>query len=91
MAEILAAGMTGGVLSQNVKPLKAPDGPPHDLGQYYIIIDPSTSPDFAPRLAALAEAAAADDGARMPGQGKVPSDPVMVEDDIWAKITALAT
>ncbi len=35
MAELLAAGMTGGVLSRDVKPLKAPEGPPHDLGQYY--------------------------------------------------------
>ena len=90
MAEILAAGMTGGILSQDVKPLKAPDGPPHDLGQYYIVIDPSASPDFAARLAALAEAAATDPGARMPGQGKVPSDPVTVEDDVWNRITALA-
>lgn len=90
MAEILAAGMTGGVLSQDVKPLKAPDGPPHDLGQYYIVIDPSTSADFGPRLAALALAASADDGARMPGQGKQPSDPVTVEDDLWSTIRALA-
>lgn len=89
MAEILAAGMTGGVLSQDVKPLKAPEGPPHDLGQYYVVIDPSTSPDFGARLAALAQAASADEGARMPGQGKVPSDPVAVEDALWARIQAL--
>lgn len=89
MAEILAAGMTGGVLSQDVKPLKAPEGPPHDLGQYYIVIDPSTSPDFGARLAALAQAASADEGARMPGQGKVSSDPVAVEDALWARIQAL--
>lgn len=90
MAELLAAGMTGGVLSQDVKPLKAPDGPPHDLGQYYILIDPSASPDFAPRLAALAEAATADDGARMPGQNRQPADPVEVADEVWTLMKTLA-
>lgn len=91
MAELLAAGMTGGVLSRDVKPLKAPEGAPHDLGQYYIIIDPSTSPDFAGRLAALGEAASADDGARMPGQGKTAVDPVEVEEKVWAQMEALAS
>ncbi|KIN64373.1 Malate/L-lactate dehydrogenase [Sulfitobacter noctilucicola] len=91
MAEILAAGMTGGVLSRDVKPLKAPDGPPHDLGQYYIIIDPSTSPDFGARLEVLAAAAQADEGARMPGQDKVKMDPVDVAVAVWDQMQALAT
>jgi (2R)-3-sulfolactate dehydrogenase (NADP+) len=90
MAEILAAGMTGGVLSRDVKPLKAPEGTPHDLGQYYIVIDPSASPDFAARLTALSAAASADEGARMPGQNKVPADPVEVEDHVWALMETLA-
>lgn len=89
MAEILAAGMTGGILSKDVKPLKAPEGAPHDLGQYYIIIDPSTSPEFLARLEALADAAATDEGARMPGQNKQMSDPVEVEDAVWAMIKGL--
>lgn len=91
MAELLAAGMTGGVLSRDVKPLKAPDGPPHDLGQYYIVIDPSASPDFTPRLTALAEAASADPEARMPGQGKVKHDPVVVDDAAWALVQGFAS
>jgi (2R)-3-sulfolactate dehydrogenase (NADP+) len=90
MAEILAAGMTGGVLSRDVKPLKAPEGPPHDLGQYYMIIDPSASPEFGTRLAGLAEAAAADEGARMPGQNKKPADPVEVADAVWDQMKDLA-
>ena len=90
MAELLAAGMTGGVLSRDVKPLKAPEGPPHDLGQFYILIDPSTSPDFRSRLEALAEAASADEGARMPGQGKTRMDPVPVADAVWDQMQALA-
>jgi (2R)-3-sulfolactate dehydrogenase (NADP+) len=90
MAEILAAGMTGGVLSKDVKPLKSPEGAPHDLGQYYIIIDPSASPDFGARLSALADAANADPEARMPGQNKSIQDPVEVADAVWDQITALA-
>ena len=35
MVELLAAGMTGGVASRDVKPLKAPQGDPHGLGQFY--------------------------------------------------------
>jgi (2R)-3-sulfolactate dehydrogenase (NADP+) len=91
MAEILAAGMTGGILSKDVKPLKAPEGAPHDLGQYYILIDPSASPDFATRLGDLSVAANADPEARMPGQNKAPQDPVDVADAVWDQITGFAT
>lgn len=90
MAEILAAGMTGGVLSRDVKPLKAPSGAPHDLGQFYMVIDPATSPDFADRLAGLSEAAGLDDGARMPGQGKIEATVVAVDDTVWAMIQSFA-
>lgn len=90
MAEILAAGMTGGVLSRDVNPLKAPDGPPHDLGQYYIVIDPAASSEFPDRLLALSEAAHADEGARMPGHQKQPADPVEVSDAVWDQMKELA-
>ena len=40
MAELLAGALTGSRLSLEVPPLKAPEGPPHDLGQFYIVIDP---------------------------------------------------
>ena len=90
MAELLAAGMTGGVVSRDVKPLKAPEGPPHDLGQYYLIMDPSTSGDFHDRLAQVAAGVALDEGARMPGQTKRHMDPVPLEDHVWAQLQALA-
>ena len=70
MAELLAAGLTGGVVSQDVKPLKAPEGPPHDLGQYYLLMDPGVSGEFFERLQQVEGAVALDKGARMPGQGK---------------------
>lgn len=90
MAELLAAGMTGGVVSRDVKPLKAPEGPPHDLGQYYMLMDPGTSPAFFDRLQQVAEGVALDEGARMPGQGKVGQDPVQIEDAVWAQTLGLA-
>lgn len=90
MAELLAAGMTGGVVSRDVKPLKAPDGPPHDLGQYYLLMDPDLSGAFFDRLAQVAEAATTDPGARMPGQGKRSCDSVTVPDALWAQVCDLA-
>jgi (2R)-3-sulfolactate dehydrogenase (NADP+) len=90
MAEILAAGMTGSVLSRDVKPLKAPDGPPHDLGQFYILIDPSSAPAFGATLAALSAAASTDAGARMPGQNRRPADPVEVSEAVWTRLQELA-
>jgi (2R)-3-sulfolactate dehydrogenase (NADP+) len=90
MVELLAAGMTGSVTSQRVGALKAPEGPPHDLGQFYLLIDPGTAPEFFNRVAEVAAAVAQDEGARLPGQGKVWQDPVPVPDDLWALITDLS-
>ncbi|WP_238369712.1 Ldh family oxidoreductase [Heliomarina baculiformis] len=90
MAELLAAGMTGGVNSLDVKPLKAPDGPPHDLGQFYLLIDPGCTDTFGARFAALAEAVAAEEGGRLPGQGKRHADPVALDETLWAQVGELA-
>jgi (2R)-3-sulfolactate dehydrogenase (NADP+) len=90
MAELLAAGMTGGVVSREVKPLKAPEGAPHDLGQYYILIDPASGQAFYDRLAQVSEGVALDQGARMPGQGKQAAEIVDVPDQIWELVTRLA-
>lgn len=90
MAELMAAGMAGGVLSRDVKPLKAPQGPPHDLGQYYLLIDPSTSGIFAERLDALRGFVSADEGGRIPGQNRVLADPVTVDPAAWAQALELA-
>ena len=89
MAEILAAGMTGGTLSKDVKPLLVPEGPPHDLGQFYILIDPSASSDFFTRVQTLADAIAQDEGARMPGRNKMDNDPIEVADELWEKLSGM--
>ena len=90
MAELLAAGLTGGVVSQDVKPLKAPEGPPHDLGQYYLLMDPGVSGEFFKRLQQVEGAVALDKGARMPGQGKREQDPVELDHTVWEQTLTLA-
>ena len=90
MAELLAAGMTGGTVSRNVKPLKAPTGAPHDLGQYYLLIDPDVSSAFFDRMALVAEGVALDLGARMPGQNTQAAEQVEVDDHLWEMVRKLA-
>ena len=90
MAELLAAGLTGGSLSRDVVGLKAPEGTPHDLGQYYLLIDPANADGFYDRLHQVSDLIAQDDGARMPGQGKTLTDPVEVPDALWAQTQELA-
>lgn len=90
MAEFLAAGLTGSLASMDVKPLKAPTGEPHDLGQYYILIDPSDSSSFAERINQVAAAVATEEGGRIPGANKSTMDPVEVSQPVWDLITSLA-
>ena len=91
MVELLAAGMTGSVNSLDVKGLKLPDGKPHDLGQFYFLIDPTTHGDhFADRFARVADAVAAQEGARIPGANRKEMTEVDVPDALWDLVTSLS-
>lgn len=91
LVEILASGLTGSVNSVNVRGLKAEAGPPHDLGQFYILIDPGAhSASFSDRIGRLAEEIAKDPGVRIPGARPKDRDPVYVPDVLWQKAIALA-
>jgi len=91
MAELLAAGMTGSVNSLDVSGLKLPDGKPHDLGQFYILMDPSTyGADFGARFARIADAVAEQEGARLPGADRKEMEVIDVPDALWALVTGLA-
>jgi (2R)-3-sulfolactate dehydrogenase (NADP+) len=90
MAEILAAGMTGSRAGPDIEPLKVPEGAPHDLGQFYLLIDPGLSDHFAARFARLAGAVAENEGARMPGQGREEATRVEVPDALWVQLCDLA-
>ncbi|AKS46747.1 (2R)-3-sulfolactate dehydrogenase (NADP+) [Octadecabacter temperatus] len=88
MAEVLAAGMTGSVNSLDVNGLKLPDGKPHDLGQFYILLEPGA--DFGVRLSRVAQAVAEQEGARIPGQNRQPMGEIDVPDALWTASRALA-
>jgi (2R)-3-sulfolactate dehydrogenase (NADP+) len=91
MVELFAAGLTGSVNSLDVKGLKATEGPPHDLGQFYILIDPGAhDPAFRDRFARVADAIAADPDVRIPGVPRRKLDPVDVPDALWRTARALA-
>jgi len=92
LVEVLAGALTGCRLSVDVPPLKTPEGAPHDLGQFYVVIDPDSysGRTFHDRLAALAESITVQEGARLPGAGRRPTDPVDVEDSVWTLATELA-
>ncbi|MGR3491067.1 MAG: Ldh family oxidoreductase, partial [Shimia sp.] len=91
MVEVLASCLTGTTASRDLAPLKAPEGPPHDLGQTYLIIDPAAlAPGFADRMAALAAAVSADPGARVPGAGRAWADTADVPAALWALVQELA-
>lgn len=90
MVEIMAAALTGSVNSVDVAGLKSGDGPPHDLGQFYILIDPAThSADWARGVSRLAEVVAVQPGSRLPGAERKPMAQVPVPDALWSQITAL--
>lgn len=91
MAELLAAGMTGSVNSLDVAGLKVSEGKPHDLGQFYIMMDPGTyHAGFADRFARVSEAVAAQEGARIPGADRHVMTHVDVPDALWASVQKLA-
>ena len=92
MVELLAAGMTGGVNSLDVKGIKLADGPPHRLGQFYILMDTTTYGDhFIDRLNRIEEAVAAQDGGRIPGANRSAMTEIDVPDALWAKCKGLGT
>ena len=92
LVEALAAGLTGSVNSLDVKGLKVESGPPHDLGQFYILIDPSAhGGSLAERFGRLAEAIAADPEARIPGAKRTRLDPVEIDDDLWTLVEGLGS
>ena len=92
MAELLAAGMTGSVNSLDVSGLKVATGKPHDLGQFYILMDPGTyHADFAARFARVADAVAEQEGARLPGSDRKAMTEIDVPDALWALVQRLAS
>ena len=85
MAEVLAAAITGSVNSVDVKGLKVPEGEPHNLGQFYFLLDPTavSGDAFWERLATLTDAVSEQEGARLPGQHRQLPDEVSIDAGVW--------
>jgi (2R)-3-sulfolactate dehydrogenase (NADP+) len=91
MVEVLAAAFTGSMNSLDVKGLKVPEGPPHDLGQFYFILDPTTHGDqFYSRIARVADAVLDQNGPRLPGSKFVVPSVVKIEKRIMDQLVALS-
>lgn len=92
MVEVLASALTGSRASVDVPPLKTPYGVPHDLGQFYLIIDPGAyaAEGFHRAVAELGAAIADQPGARLPGTDRPDQTMVDVEKDLWASVQDLA-
>mgnify|MGYP001628222975 CR=1 FL=1 len=92
MVEVLAAAVTGSVNSLDVKGLKAADGPPHDLGQFYLLIDPTgySGDAFYDRLSRVSDAVAAQPEARLPGSQRELPEKVTIDAVLWENCQALA-
>jgi len=92
MAELLAGALTGSRLSVEVPPLKTPEGEPHDLGQFYVVIDAEAYDDrFLQRVEKLADVIESQPGARLPGANIPIPDEVDVDDVLWSTIKHLSS
>lgn len=92
MVEVLASALTGSLLSTDIPPLKAPEGPHHDIGQFYLVVDPAAfgGASFFERIEALAAAVEEQPGARLPGRARQAPSSVEVDDAFWAATLRLA-
>lgn len=92
MAEVLAAAVTGSLNSVSAPPLKTPEGPAHDLGQFYFLIDPTvfSGDAFWERLKTLAESIDSQPNARLPGAHTDEVHEVSIDEELWRKVEALA-
>ncbi len=72
IVEMMAAAMTGATLGMDASPFSGTKGGPPKTGQFFLAIDPAASSvgNYAARITALVEAIRAQDGARLPGDGR---------------------
>ncbi len=97
MVEVLSAGLAGANFSYQASSLFDEDGPPPELGQSIIAIDPdaATGSGTALRMAGLAAEMARQDGVRLPGRrgrglrAKALENGIEIEDDVIAAIRKL--
>jgi (2R)-3-sulfolactate dehydrogenase (NADP+) len=97
MVEILCGALAGAQFGWEASGFMDAKGGPPKLGQFLIVLDPMhfSGAGFAPRMTELVEAIAAD-GARLPGDRRLAAreraarDGLVIADDLYAQIEALA-
>lgn len=72
MVEVMAAALTGATLGINASPFSGTLGGPPKTGQFFFAIDPDVTAGagFSSSIATLTDAIRAQDGARLPGEGR---------------------
>lgn len=92
LVEVLASALTGSLPSTALAPLKAPEGDPHNIGQFYMVIDPTafSGDAFFANITELAARVTDQQGARMPGANRIQPETVNIDPDFWAATKALA-
>lgn len=91
MVEVLAAALTASTMSTDIAPLKATEGPHHDIGQFYLLIDPAgySGDGFWTAIESLAAQVADEPNARLPGSSTTSGDVVVIDAGLWDRTLAL--
>ncbi|MBB4304728.1 (2R)-3-sulfolactate dehydrogenase (NADP+) [Rhodobium orientis] len=85
MVELLAACLSGAVLSKDASPFSGTKGGPPNTGQCFIAIEPAGfSPAFSERVGALSAAITAQEGTRLPGGRRQANRARIVEEGVTA-------
>lgn len=92
MAEVLASAFTGSAMSLDTPSLAAPEGPPHGLGLFCLVLDPGAiaGAQFHHTLGRLQDALESQPGARLPGRRARAGDCLTVDGALWRQALSLA-
>ncbi|MDP9607223.1 UNVERIFIED_ORG: (2R)-3-sulfolactate dehydrogenase (NADP+) [Variovorax paradoxus] len=92
MVEILASFFTSSAMSLETKSLQQDSGPPHGLGVFCLLLDPTAiaGDQFWVNLGRLQDAILAQPGTRLPGTRKDVREEIAVESTMWEKAQSLA-
>jgi len=91
MVEVLAAALTASTMSVDIAPLKTPEGPHHDIGQFYLLIDPASysGDGFWDTIDALGAQLDDQPDARLPGSDSTLPHVAVVDAAVWDSTLAL--
>ena len=92
MSEVLASFFTDSAMSLDTKSLQAISGPPHGLGIFCLLLDPTAiaGDQFGHNVERLQDAIASQPGTRLPGSNRKAQANVTVDCALWEKAQSLA-